>query len=164
MKEVILAKSAGFCFGVSRSVELAEKMLDKGGQCYSLGQLIHNGDVVRHFQERGLCVVENPEEVPEGANVIIRAHGVSMDVERRLRERTEHVIDSTCPKVLRIHKLVQQASKEGRQVVVIGTRTHPEVIAICGCCGAGGIPVRPPRIWEKPRHYGHPDHPDPGQF
>lgn len=134
MKEVILAKSAGFCFGVSRSVELAEKMLDKGGQCYSLGQLIHNGDVVRHFQERGLCVVENPEEVPEGANVIIRAHGVSMDVERRLRERTEHVIDSTCPKVLRIHKLVQQASKEGRQVVVIGTRTHPEVIAICGCC------------------------------
>ena len=130
MKEVILAESAGFCFGVKRSVELAEQMLDGGGACYSLGELIHNDDVVRHFRERGLHVVETPEEVPIGA----KANGVSMDVEARLRARTGQVVDSTCPMVLRIHKLVREASAEHRQVVVIGTASHPEVVAICGCC------------------------------
>jgi len=134
VKEVILAESAGFCFGVKRSVELAEQMLDGGGACYSLGELIHNDDVVRHFRERGLHVVETPEEVPIGAKAIIRAHGVSMDVEARLRARTGQVVDSTCPMVLRIHKLVREASAEHRQVVVIGTASHPEVVAICGCC------------------------------
>ncbi len=134
MKEIVLAESAGFCFGVNRSVSLAEQMLDQYTECYSLGQLIHNDDVVRHFQERGLHVVNTPEEVPEGAPVIIRAHGVSKDVKQRLQARTEHVVDSTCPKVLRIHKLAAEAGAEGRQVVVIGTRTHPEVIAICGWC------------------------------
>ena len=79
MREVILAESAGFCFGVQRSVELAEKLLDEGGVCYSLGQLIHNDDVVRHFQDRGMQVVDTPEQVPEGASVIIRAHGVSRE-------------------------------------------------------------------------------------
>jgi (E)-4-hydroxy-3-methyl-but-2-enyl pyrophosphate reductase len=134
VKEVILAESAGFCFGVKRSVELAEQMLDGGGACYSLGELIHNDDVVRHFRERGLHVVETPEEVPIGAKAIIRAHGVSMDVEARLRARTGQVVDSTCPMVLRIHKLVREASAEHRKVVVIGTASHPEVVAICGCC------------------------------
>lgn len=134
MKEIILAESAGFCFGVKRSVELAEQMLDGGGECYSLGELIHNDDVVQHFQRRGLHVAEIPEEVPLGAKAIIRAHGVSMSVEARLRTRTDQVVDSTCPMVLRIHKLVQEASQEGRQVIVIGTAAHPEVVAICGCC------------------------------
>ena len=78
MKEIILAESAGFCFGVSRSVQLAEKMLSEGGDCYSLGHLIHNNDVVQKFKEQGLHVVQTPEEVPEGSRVIIRAHGVSM--------------------------------------------------------------------------------------
>ena len=134
MKEIRLAESAGFCFGVSRSVTLAEQMLREGGTCCSLGELIHNDDVVRHFREQGLCVVQNPEEVPENANVIIRAHGVPRQVVQALRERTDHVVDSTCPKVLRIHRLVEQAWQEGRQVVAIGNRSHPEVIAICGWC------------------------------
>ena len=134
MKEILLAESAGFCFGVNRSVKLAEEMLQEGGSCYSLGHLIHNNDVVRRFQEQGLHVVHAPEEVPEGARVIIRAHGVSMAVDAALRERASQVIDSTCPKVLRIHKIVKKASAEGRQVVVIGKPSHPEVVAICGCC------------------------------
>jgi len=134
MKEILLAESAGFCFGVNRSVKLAEEMLQEGGNCYSLGHLIHNNDVVRRFQEQGLHVVHAPEEVPEGARVIIRAHGVSMAVDAALRERASQVIDSTCPKVLRIHKIVKKASAEGRQVVVIGKPSHPEVVAICGCC------------------------------
>ena len=87
MKEILLAESAGFCFGVSRSVRLAEEMLAGGGECYSLGHLIHNNDVVERFREQGLHVVHSPEEVPEGARVIIRAHGVSMAVEEALRSR-----------------------------------------------------------------------------
>jgi len=134
MKEIVLAQSAGFCFGVSRSVKLAEEMLAGGGDCYSLGHLIHNNDVVERFRSQGLHVVQTPEEVPEGARVIIRAHGVSMAVEDALRSRAGQVIDSTCPKVLRIHKIVKKASAEGRTVVVIGKPSHPEVVAICGCC------------------------------
>ncbi len=134
MKEIILAESAGFCFGVSRSVQLAEKMLAEGGDCYSLGHLIHNNDVVEKFRREGLHVVNDPEEVPEGARVIIRAHGVSVAVENALRTRAGEVINSTCPKVLRIHKIVKEAGAKGRQVVVIGKPTHPEVVAIAGCC------------------------------
>ena len=134
MKELIIADSAGFCFGVSRSVRLAEEMLQQGGNCYSLGHLIHNNDVVEHFKKQGLQVAQSPEEIPEGARVIIRAHGVSMAVDTALRAVAEQVIDSTCPKVLRIHKIVKKANAEGRQVVVIGKPSHPEVVAICGCC------------------------------
>ena len=134
MKEIILAESAGFCFGVNRSVKLAEEMLSQGGECYSLGHLIHNNDVVEKFRSQGLQVVQTPEEVPEGARVIIRAHGVSMAVDAALRARAGQVIDSTCPKVLRIHKIVKQADANGRRVVVIGKPSHPEVVAICGCC------------------------------
>ena len=134
MKEIILAESAGFCFGVSRSVKLAEEMLQQGGTCYSLGHLIHNNDVVKYFKDKGLHVAQTPNDVPEGARVIIRAHGVSMAVEEALREKAGQVIDSTCPKVLRIHKIVKKASSEGRQVIVIGKPSHPEVVAISGCC------------------------------
>ena len=134
MKEILLAESAGFCFGVSRSVKLAEEMLAQGGECYSLGHLIHNNDVVNRFREQGLHVVDSPENVPEGARVIIRAHGVSRAIDEALRSRAGQVIDSTCPKVLRIHKIVKKASAEGRRIVVIGKPSHPEVVAICGWC------------------------------
>ena len=134
MKEITLAKSAGFCFGVSRSVQLAEKMLNEGGQCYSLGHLIHNNDVVSMFKDRGLNVIDRPEDLPEGARVVIRAHGISQAVEDALRQRAGEVIDSTCPKVKRIHNIVAEASRAGRQVVIIGKPTHPEVIAISGHC------------------------------
>ena len=134
MKEITLAKSAGFCFGVSRSVQLAEKMLNEGGQCYSLGHLIHNNDVVTMFKNRGLHVIEDAADLPEGARVVIRAHGISQSVEDALRERAGEVIDSTCPKVKRIHNIVAEASRNGRQVVIIGKPTHPEVVAISGHC------------------------------
>ena len=77
MKDLIVAKSAGFCFGVSRSVKMAEEMLTTEQNCYSLGELIHNDDVVRHLQSEGLTVVDGPEQIPRGASVIIRSHGVS---------------------------------------------------------------------------------------
>ena len=130
-----VAKSAGFCFGVSRSVELAEKLL-KDGPCKSLGPLIHNDDVVGKLAELGLSVVESPEQVGPGDRVLIRSHGVSKAVEDALRAAGAEVNDATCPNVSRIHRIVSEASARGRQVLVIGTRDHPEVRAICGRCEA----------------------------
>ncbi len=135
MKQIIVAKSAGFCFGVSRSVDMAEKLLSDGG-AYSLGQLIHNDDVVRHFEQKGLRVLNSPEELPEGERVMIRSHGVSKSVYEQLEERGAKVTDATCPKVKRIHELVSAASAEGRFVVIIGMHGHPEVEAVRGWCSA----------------------------
>ena len=133
MKEYTVAKSAGFCFGVSRSVELAQKMLEDGA-AYSLGQIIHNDDVVSYLARRGLSVINSPEELPEGARVIVRSHGVSRSVYEELCSRTDKVTDATCPKVKRIHELVSQATADGCFVVIIGMHGHPEVEAVKGWC------------------------------
>ena len=136
MKELIVAKSAGFCFGVSRSVKMAEEMLAAEQNCYSLGELIHNDDVVRHLQSEGLTVVDGPEQIPPGASVIIRSHGVSRAEFEAVQRTGATVYDATCPKVKRIHEIVAEASAEGRQPVIIGAADHPEVRAICGWCEA----------------------------
>ena len=133
MSRVILAKSAGFCFGVSRSVKMAEELL-KSGPCKSLGPLIHNEDVVSDLARRGLEVISDPSEVLPGDRVMIRSHGVSQAVEDALRAAGAEITDATCPNVSRIHRLVAEASANGRQVIVIGTAGHPEVQAICGRC------------------------------
>lgn len=133
MSRVILAKSAGFCFGVSRSVKMAEELL-KSGPCKSLGPLIHNEDVVSDLARRGLEVISDPSEVRPGDRVMIRSHGVSKAVEDALRATGAEITDATCPNVSRIHRLVAEASANGRQVIVIGTAGHPEVQAICGRC------------------------------
>lgn len=134
MKKLIVAKSAGFCFGVSRSVDMAEELLKSGG-AYSLGQLIHNDDVVSKLNSEGLKLINAPEELPYGERVIIRSHGVSKAVYDALSERGAVITDATCPKVKRIHKIVADASAEGRFVVIIGMKNHPEVEAVCGWCG-----------------------------
>lgn len=136
MKDLIVAKSAGFCFGVSRSVKMAEEMLAAEQNCYSLGELIHNDDVVRHLQSEGLTVVDGPEQIPRGASVIIRSHGVSRAEFEAVQRTGATVYDATCPKVKRIHEIVAEASAEGRQPVIIGAADHPEVRAICGWCEA----------------------------
>lgn len=133
MSRVILAKSAGFCFGVSRSVKMAEELL-KSGPCKSLGPLIHNEDVVSDLARRGLEVISDPSEVRPGDRVMIRSHGVSQAVEDALRAAGAEITDATCPNVSRIHRLVAEASANSRQVIVIGTAGHPEVQAICGRC------------------------------
>ena len=133
MEKIIVAKSAGFCFGVSRSVSMAEKMLQEG-KAYSLGPLIHNNDVVSHLEEKGLSVIDTPAQLPEGGRVIIRSHGVSSKVYRALEEKSAQVCDATCPKVKKIHELVAEASAAGRFVVIIGMHGHPEVEAVGGWC------------------------------
>ena len=145
MKELILAKSAGFCFGVNRSVDMAEKLLREKGSCCSFGQLIHNEDVVKELEERGLRVIRSPEEAMPGDNVLIRAHGVSRRLVEQLEARGAIVTDATCPKVKHIHGIVSRADEEGRFVIIIGMRRHPEVEAICGWCSRHQV------WWYKPR-------------
>ncbi len=132
--KVIQAESAGFCFGVKRSVEIADKLLRENQTVASLGDLIHNEQVVRKMTERGLRVIQDPAEAKPGETVILRAHGVSEQVLRRLEAQGSPVVDATCPKVKAIHAIVRRASEEGRFVIIIGMRHHPEVEGIRGWC------------------------------
>ena len=133
MKKLDVAESAGFCFGVKRSVDIAEAALGEGA-CFCLGPLIHNDAAVDRLKEKGLRLIMEPEELPEGGRVIIRSHGVSKEVLTKLREAGAEIIDATCPRVATIHRLVSKAEEEGRLPVVVGEAAHPEVRAICGWC------------------------------
>lgn len=135
MKKLIVAESAGFCFGVRRSVDMAMKLLDEHGACASLGELIHNEDVVNALKAKGMRVVQSPEDVKAGERVLVRAHGVAPEIYEALEHAGAEIHDATCPKVRAIHKIVARAKEEGRFIIVIGMRAHPEVNAICGWCG-----------------------------
>ncbi|MER2235761.1 MAG: bifunctional 4-hydroxy-3-methylbut-2-enyl diphosphate reductase/30S ribosomal protein S1 [Candidatus Limivicinus sp.] len=133
MTELRVAGSAGFCFGVSRSVDMAEKML-LDGPCASFGMLIHNDDAVQRLKEQGLRIVDSVDEVRPGERVLIRAHGVPPETLAALEAKGALVQDATCPKVMHIHRIVERASEEGRFVVIIGMKQHPEVDAIRARC------------------------------
>lgn len=133
MSKIVMADSAGFCFGVSRSVRIAQDAL-RSGPCWCLGQLIHNRDMMCRLAEEGLTVIAAPEDLPEGGRVLIRAHGAAEADYAELSHRGGVVVDATCPNVARIHKIVRDAAREGRQTVIIGDEHHPEVIAIRGWC------------------------------
>ena len=131
---VTVAKSAGFCFGVNRAVELVEQAAKEGKPVVTLGPIIHNRHAVAHFEEMGVQVIEKPEQAQEGQTVIIRSHGVSRAVYEQLESRGVQIVDATCPFVKRIHGIVSKAEDEGRLPVIIGTRSHPEVEGIAGWC------------------------------
>ena len=132
--KIRLAKSAGFCYGVKRAVELAESAAQSGEPCVMLGYIIHNSDVVDRLASQGVKVVEDPDQVPQGCGVIIRSHGESRETYERLEKQGARILDATCPNVKRIHQIVSQAEEQGRQPVIIGTPHHPEVTAIAGWC------------------------------
>ncbi len=138
MRRLVVAGSAGYCFGVERSVRLAEAALQSGG-CFCLGELIHNRDAVRALAARGLRAISAPEELPEGERVVIRSHGVGEEIYTRLTARGARVIDATCPRVARIHSIVRAASRAGRFVVVVGDEAHPEVVGIRGWCSPSAV-------------------------
>ena len=129
-----IAKSAGFCFGVSRAVELVEQAASEGKQVVTLGPIIHNRHVVDKFRRLGVGVIDSPEQAMAGQTVIIRSHGVPRAVYEALEKRNVEIVDATCPFVKRIHGIVSRAEEEGRLPVIIGTPTHPEVEGIAGWC------------------------------
>ena len=133
MKEVILAKSAGFCFGVKRAVDTVYEQTGKKN-VYTFGPIIHNEEVVKDLEKKGVFVINTMEElddITEGT-VIIRTHGVSSAVYEALQKKGVEIVDATCPFVLKIHNIVKQESANGKQIVIIGNEKHPEVEGIMG--------------------------------
>ncbi len=139
MRELHLAKSAGFCFGVRRAVELAQEAAKTRPGSVMLGPVIHNEHVIGELEAMGMRSVERVEDLPPGTTVVLRSHGEGPAVQRRLEEAGCRVLDATCPKVLRIHKIVGKASAEGKRVLIIGKADHPEVLAIAGWCVGASV-------------------------
>lgn len=136
MKKVILAKSAGFCFGVHRAVDTVYERANRE-HVYTYGPIIHNEEVVKDLADKGVKSIESVDDIPEGENatVIIRSHGVSREIYESIRDRGYEIVDATCPFVLKIHRIVEEESKSGKQIVIIGNENHPEVKGIMGWAG-----------------------------
>ena len=134
MREVMLAKSAGFCYGVRRAVELARRTAEGGGNCWMLGDLIHNRLVVEDLARRGIRKTADSALLGPDDIVIIRSHGELKSVLDALEQRGVRCVNATCPNVIRIQRLVAQAEAEGRQPVIIGEAAHPEVAGIASWC------------------------------
>ncbi|MBE5950318.1 MAG: bifunctional 4-hydroxy-3-methylbut-2-enyl diphosphate reductase/30S ribosomal protein S1 [Lachnospiraceae bacterium] len=134
--EIKVAKTAGFCFGVKRAVELVQKQLELGKTVYTYGPIIHNEEVVEEFTSKGVKIVTGQEdwETAEQGTLIIRSHGVSEEEFLKMQASRHEVIDATCPFVKKIHRIVEQESKNGRHIIVIGNEEHPEVQGILGWC------------------------------
>ena len=125
---VIQAKSAGFCYGVRRAVELAEKTAQESGSCVMLGSIIHNANVVARLERLGARQVDSPDAVRPGDTVIIRSHGETRQVLERLEAMGARCVNATCPNVLHIQHIVSRAGQAGRNPLVIGEPHHPEVM------------------------------------
>ena len=128
--QIRLAETAGFCFGVERAVALAEQTARSCKNAVTLGPIIHNRHVVARFELLGLREISAADEAQPGQTVVIRAHGIPVGEQRMLSARGALTVDATCPFVKKIHVIAQKAERDGRSLLIIGTPTHPEVIAI----------------------------------
>lgn len=131
---VILAKTAGFCFGVDRAVNMAYELANSGARAATLGQLIHNSLVTDDLAAKGVRIISSPAEAQRGETVIIRAHGVAAEVYEELKGAGAEICDATCPFVKKIHRIVAENSGEDTEVFIAGDPNHPEVIGIKGHC------------------------------
>ncbi len=130
MKEVILAKSAGFCFGVNRAVELAYKLLENGTKVSTLGPIIHNSQVIDDMAKKGASIIETPDEASDDSTIIIRTHGIPDVLLKQIEASGKKFTDATCPFVKKIHKIVSENSSTEIPVLIAGDETHPEVMGI----------------------------------
>lgn len=130
--EVKVASSAGFCFGVKRAVEMVYNEINNSDNIYTYGPIIHNEEVVKDLESKGVKVISKESDFAgtQKGTVIIRSHGVGKSTYEMLEKYGHKIIDATCPFVKKIHNIVREASENGEQVVVIGNKTHPEVVGI----------------------------------
>lgn len=131
MKKLIVAKNIGFCFGVKRAVETAEKLLEKISSLYTIGNIVHNPLVIKKLKKEGLIVCNSIEDV-KGKHFLVRSHGLSKNEIEKLKKGNKKIFDMTCPFVKRIHYLVENLDKKGYNVIIIGNKNHPEVLGIKG--------------------------------
>ena len=130
--QIILAKTAGFCFGVNRAVKLTYELLEQGRPVATLGPLIHNPQVVEDLESKGAITCDSVDDVPDGCEVVIRSHGVGQSVYDKISTRRLVYHDATCPFVTKIHKIAARAGAESAMLLVAGDAKHPEVQGIVG--------------------------------
>jgi 4-hydroxy-3-methylbut-2-enyl diphosphate reductase len=133
--EIIVAKNTGLCYGVKRAMEMAKSTRRRRlGKVLTLGELIHNPQVIAQLENQGIYSTEDPESAEKGT-IIIRSHGVAPEVYRRLKRKKIEIIDATCPIVKKIQKLVARLAKRSVEIVIVGNRRHPEIRGLIGYSG-----------------------------
>jgi len=131
--KVMVAEKYGFCAGVRNAISTAEKVLSEKGQVYSLGPIIHNPGVVERLARKGLVTVDDVEQIPAGATVLIRSHGAASEEIAHLKQKNADIVDATCVLVKRMQQIAMQMEGQGYKVVIVGDQNHPEVRAVVGC-------------------------------
>ena len=154
--KVNVARTAGACFGVKRAIDMATENARDGKDVYLLGNIVHNEHVVKRLEGEGIRVVDEMQEVPDNATLMIRAHGTVPKTYSDAENRELEVVDATCPLVLEIHLLVRELQDEGYRIVIIGDHDHQEVKGIAGqvkdpivIAHADEVAERMPRILKK---------------
>ena len=130
--QVLLANEYGFCFGVERAVDMVEEAIQDGQTVRALGPLIHNEQEMQRLAHEGVTTISQPIQIGRGETAVIRAHGVTPEVQRELEEKAGKVVDATCPFVTRVQKLAARAAEQDRHVVIVGSPDHPEMIGVKG--------------------------------
>ncbi len=151
-----VADYAGFCFGVQRAMDMAWEELEmmNGNEVYSLGPLIHNKQAVKVYEDKGLKVVDGLDEVDQKSKVIIRSHGVSKDIYTNAVDKDLKIIDATCPFVKKIQDIANEYYNKGYKIIIVGDKSHPEVIGINGWCNNEAITIKNIEdLSEIPRNY-----------
>ncbi len=145
MSNVMLAESAGFCFGVKRAIEMAYAEIEEnnGEPLYSYGPLIHNKEVTNDLDKKGLHIIESLDGIDKGT-VVIRSHGVGKFLYDALEEKGMKIVDGTCPFVKKIHNIVNEAWNDGKSIIIAGDGRHPEVMGINGWCGNSAVILESP--------------------
>jgi len=128
---VEIIESAGFCFGVSRAMNLLYRQIERNTEdIFTLGEIIHNGDIIREIKEKGVSIASSVDDLPPECTVVVRAHGITRSELERLKEKNVKIIDATCPFVSKIHAIVKERSENGDVIFVAGNKNHPEVMGI----------------------------------
>ena len=131
--ELMVGKTAGFCYGVKRAVDGAKEELKKNETLYGLGEIVHNQEVIKELENLGMQFIENIGEAK--GRTIIRAHGIPKQIYEEAKEKEIELIDYTCPKVLKIHDIAEEYAKKGYYIFLLGNKKHPEIIGTLSYCG-----------------------------
>ncbi len=146
--QITLAKTAGFCFGVDRAVDLVYALLKRGHKVCTLGPIIHNPQVIKDLEDRGVTVVSEPGEVPAGVTVVVRTHGATAQTMDMFEKSAVALCDATCPFVKKIHTIVSDKSSADIPVLIAGDETHPEVRGIMSYCKGDVGYLTMPKNWK----------------
>ena len=133
--EIIVGKTAGFCYGVKNAVDNATAEIEKNEMVCCLGEIVHNSKVVKELEDKGMVFIDDLSENKERNKTIIRAHGVPKEIYTKAEQEGIELVDLTCPKVLKIHKIVSEYAEKGYFIFLIGNKIHPETLGTASYCG-----------------------------